>query len=237
MPLEVCCYNAASAIAATRYGANRIEICAGRAGGVTPSIGTIRFLCNELDIPVHVLIRPREGNFKYTPAEFEIMLDNTAQCLNAGAAGIVFGILQSDNTIDTDRCKQIITVAEDMQCIFHKAIDTCPDMQQACSEIIDCGFSGILTGGGSQNAEDGIETIRSLIANFGQVISIMPGGGIRSGNIKFIAEKTQAEWFHSSAISNIIIQSESSLYPDSEVAFCDQNEIFQMLKWINELQL
>lgn len=80
MPLEICCYNATSAIVAADAGANRIELCAGASGGITPSIGTIETVCNSINIPVHVLIRPREGNFNYSKKEFEVILKDIETC-------------------------------------------------------------------------------------------------------------------------------------------------------------
>ncbi|MBP8753927.1 MAG: copper homeostasis protein CutC [Chitinophagales bacterium] len=234
MPLEICCYNATSAIVAADAGANRIELCAGASGGITPSIGTIETVCNSINIPVHVLIRPREGNFNYSKKEFEVILKDIETCEKIKVAGVVFGILDSSKKVDVNRCKELISVANGMRCIFHKAIDIVPDIESAFETIIDCGFKTVLTSGGKQNVFHGLQKLLRLKQTFGSAIQIMPGGGIRSENISAINNVLHTEWYHSSAIINTNTNEKVEMYDNNDILMCNTQEINAMQLYLNK---
>jgi copper homeostasis protein len=214
--LEIACFNFESAKIAEQCGADRIELCENySAGGITPSVELIRKVKSEVLIPVHVMIRPRGGNFIYSNTEFNAMKNSVLQCKSAGIDGVVFGILTHDNRIDKNRCRELVTLAQPMSTTFHRAFDEVPDSTAALEEIIECCFSRILTSGKSNIATGGAELISELNLKAGDRIIIMPGGGVRAENILELKRKIGANEFHSSAIA-------------AAAVLADENEIRKM---------
>ena len=189
-----------SALIAQDCGADRIELCADLGiGGITPSHGMIQLATERLQIPIHVIIRPRRGDFLYTDAEFEAMRRDIEMAKSAGVQGVVIGILQSDGGIDTRRTRELIAVARPLSITFHRAFDMCRDPREALAELIDIGVDTLLTSGQEATAETGSPLIAELVARAAGKIDIMPGAGINAGNIGHIAEATGARSFHFSA--------------------------------------
>ena len=137
MLVEVCANSLESAQVAEAAGADRIELCCELAvGGVTPSFGMLAAVRDAVSIPIHVLIRPRSGDFCYTDAEFEAMFMDIAQCRKLGMEGIVSGCLLSDGPIDTAGTRRLMKEAAWGQFTFHRAFDRCPDA--GGSELARC---------------------------------------------------------------------------------------------------
>jgi copper homeostasis protein len=198
--LEICCANIASALNAQAAGADRIELCDNLwEGGTTPSFGMLKVLRQELKIQIFVLIRPRGGDFLYSDAEFNVMLEDIFLAKELGADGIVSGILKGDGTVDCDRTIALIEAASPLPFTFHRAFDCCRDLNEALDDIIFCGAKRILTSGGKNSVPEGIEILSALNKKAAARIIIMPGGGINSENIKTIKEKTGCSEFHLSA--------------------------------------
>ncbi|CAM3983138.1 copper homeostasis protein CutC [Mucilaginibacter galii] len=200
--LEVCANSAQSAIAAQNGGAHRVELCDNlHEGGTTPSYGQISATLKYLTIPVHVLLRPRPGDFLYTDLEFEVIKSDLEMCGKLGCAAIVTGVLNADGTIDKTRCAELVQLAKQngLKTTFHRAFDLCADMFQALDEIIELGFDCILTSGGKTTAIEGASKIAQLIQRAAGRISIMPGGGISEYNAADIVHFTGATEIHSSA--------------------------------------
>ena len=214
--LEIACFNFEAALIAEQGGADRIELCENYSlGGVTPGMELIQKVKSQVNIPVHVMIRPRSGNFVYSNAEFEEMKNSVQQCRDLKLDGVVFGILDEDNFVDKQKCAELINLAGPMSAVFHRAFDEINNPLDALEEIMDCGFTRILTSGKKQSAAEGKNLISELISNSNQRIIVMPGGGIRSGNISEIKNETGAMEFHSSAMNF------QALLPD-------KNEILKM---------
>ena len=188
------------AVEAERGGADRVELnSAVFLGGLTPSLGSIIEAKKKLDIPVMVMIRPRAGGFCYTQSEMEVMLRDAKLAVEHGADGLVFGILTSDGSVDTERCNRIIELAQGRQSVFHRAFDVTPDPLKALDQLIDIGLSRVLTSGQEKTAPEGIELIKNLIAHAGDRIEILPGSGLRPQNIRSFVEQTKAKQVHFSA--------------------------------------
>lgn len=202
--LEICANSVASAIAAEKGGAQRIELCTNLAeGGTTPSYGQIKWCVENLKLEVWPLIRPRGGDFLYTDAEFESMLADIAYCKQIGCDGVVTGILKVDGSVDEERCAKIIAVASPMPVAFHRAFDMSNDLSKALETVIELGFARILTSGGKENAFVGANELAKLVAQANSRIEIMPGAGINAENITEIAKITGAKSFHTTAKSII----------------------------------
>ena len=116
------------------------------------------------------------------------------------AGGFVFGILDSKNQVDLERNSELVALAHPLPCTFHRAFDETQDMGKALEDVIACGFDTILTSGGVQDAVAGVGALERLVKKAGDRIKIMPGGSVRSSNVKFLVDKTKAEWYHSAAI-------------------------------------
>ena len=124
MIVEVVCYSLESALAAQDAGANRIELCGGfPEGGTTPSFALIELVQRKLQIPVHVMIRPRGGDFLYSDTEFEVMMRDVEICKNLQVAGVVFGLLNPDGSLDISHCVDLIKHASPLNATLHRAFD------------------------------------------------------------------------------------------------------------------
>ena len=202
--LEVIGFNIESCILAQAAGANRIELCDNPGeGGTTPSYGFIKAAREILHIDLYPIIRPRGGDFFYSVAEFEVMKTDVQICKELGCDGVVIGILNSDGTVDKQRCKELVALAYPLGVTFHRAFDRVQNASQALEDIIEIGCERILTSGLVPAALDGAETLAALIKQADERIIIMPGSGVRSDNIIELAQKTGAVEFHTSARINI----------------------------------
>ncbi len=199
--IEIACFNLESAIIAEKSGADRIELCENyKEGGLSPDENLMKEVLRKTDIPVFVMIRPRTGNFFYTEKEIEIMKQQILNCKKHNCDGVVFGVLNPDNTINVEACKALVQLAQPLPCTFHRAFDETKNKELTLEQIISCGFKRILTSGGAATALEGKENLKQFVELANGRITIIPGGGIRSSNIKNISEATGALEFHSAAI-------------------------------------
>jgi len=198
--IEVCCGSVDDAVEAERGGADRIELNSSLLlGGLTPSLGSIIEVKKRLNIPVMAMIRPRAGGFCYTQAEMAVMQHDAELAVEHDVDGLVFGILTPDGEVDAERCKRIIELAQGRQTVFHRAFDVTPDPLKALDQLVNLGFSRVLTSGQEKTAPEGIELIRKLIVHAGDRIEILPGSGLRPHNIRAFVEQTKAKQVHFSA--------------------------------------
>ena len=149
------------------------------------------------------MIRPRGGDFVYSPTEFESMKIDIEICKKLNVDGVVFGILNPDNTVDKERCKELAQLALPLTSNFHRAFDRCSDPYKSLEDIIECGFQRILTSGREKIAMDSCGRLADLVRKSGDRIIIMPGGGVRKENLKTLANITRASEFHTSAINEL----------------------------------
>jgi copper homeostasis protein len=198
--LEICAYSFASCIEAQCGGATRVELCAGmHEDGTTPSYGTIVAARKQLEILLHVIIRPRGGNFVYNEQELQIMCDDIRMAKHCKVDGIVFGCLTQEGDVDIVACRRLMTEAAPLSVTFHRAFDACRNPQKSLEDIIELGCQRLLTSGQCDKAQDGIPLIRQLVRQAENRIVIMPGSGITPDNIAEIARETNAREFHTSA--------------------------------------
>ena len=201
--IEIACFNLESALIAQKVGADRVELCADMSvGGTTPTIEIIQQAREHLTIDLYVMIRPRGGDFVYSMHEIMYMYLDILEFKDIGVDGFVFGILTNDGKIDIEVNKALVDLAKPFPCTFHRAFDEVLDYEKALEDVISCGFSTILTSGTFPNVMEGKEVLKQLVNQAKNRIEIMPGGGLRSTNISEINEMVDANWYHSSAITD-----------------------------------
>lgn len=197
---EICANSIESCLAAQAGGADRVELCAGiPEGGTTPSYGEIAVAREVLDIKLHVIIRPRGGDFLYSPIEIKTMSADIEMARKTGVDGVVLGCLTATGDINMPVMKELMKAAEGLSVTFHRAFDVCRNPQKAMEEIIDLECDRILTSGQQATAKAGIPLLKELHAQADGRIILLAGCGVNEENIAHIASQTGIEEFHFSA--------------------------------------
>lgn len=195
--IEVCANSLASALAAQAGGAARVELCSALIeGGLTPSPATIELARERLNLKLHVLIRPRGGDFCYEETEFGLMKRDIAFCQRAGVDGVVIGMLLPDGSVDMSRMRELVDAARPMKVTFHRAFDMAADAFRALDDVIALGAERLLTSGQRGSAVEGKALIAELVRRAGNRLVIMPGAGINESNIRELVAATGAREFH-----------------------------------------
>jgi len=195
--IEVCVDSVASALAAERGGAQRVEICSDLLeGGVTPSLGLLAVVRSKVSVGLHPIIRPRPGDFCYSDAEFEIMRRDIELAKSEGADGVVLGILQTNGRVDVERTRALIELARPLSVTFHRAFDVSANLLEAFEDVCATGADRLLTSGGEQECLQGVDIVAQLVqASRGRVV-IMAGGRIGIKNASHIVEQTGVSEVH-----------------------------------------
>ena len=197
---EICANSAESCVAAQAGGAHRVELCASMPeGGTTPSFGEIRLARKLIDIRLHVIIRPRGGDFLYTPLELDVMEEDIHIARQAGADGVVFGCLTPEGDLDMPAMRRLMKISEGMSVTFHRAFDYVRSPEQVLEHLIDLGVNRVLTSGQQPTAMQGASLLAELVRQAAGRIVIMPGCGVNEWNIAELAACTGASEFHFSA--------------------------------------
>lgn len=195
--VEICVESVESALAAARGGADRVELCADLgSGGTTPSAGTIALTVGALDIPVHVLIRARGGNFMASELELQVMRYDIATAKAAGAAGVVLGLLHPEGTVGDELMRTLIEEARPMSVTFHRAFDSVANPFSSLETLIDLGVDRVLTSGGSSRATQGLDRLTRLVDQAAGRIAILAGGGVAEQNLREIVDQTGVREVH-----------------------------------------
>ncbi|XP_030626409.1 copper homeostasis protein cutC homolog [Chanos chanos] len=198
--MEVCVDSVESAINAERGGASRIELCSSLLeGGITPSIGLLQVVKENVRIPVYVMIRPRGGDFLYSDREVEVMKRDIELMKAHRADGLVLGALTEDGRVDAELCMELLAACRPLPVTFHRAFDMVHDPTIALETLISVGFERVLTSGCDGSALEGLPLIKRLVEQAKGRIVIMPGGGITERNLQRILEGSGAQEFHCSA--------------------------------------
>jgi len=197
--LEICVESVEYALAAERAGANRIELCSDlSSGGITPSAGLMETARRHVSVSMHVLIRPRAGNFFYSGLEIESMRDDIEAAKQIGMDGVVLGMLDKNNRVDVENTKTLVDLARPLPVTFHRAFDLTKARMAALEDVIRTGSSRILTSGGEGRATNALLTLTRLVQAAQGRIQIMPCGGINAGNVVLIVHTTAAHEIHTS---------------------------------------
>lgn len=198
---EVCANGVESCLAAQAGGADRVELCAGiPEGGTTPSYGEIKVARRKLThTRLHVIIRPRGGDFLYTPLEVERMIEDIKVCRDLGADGVVIGCLRADGTLDIEANHRLVEAAQGMSVTFHRAFDRACDPKAALEQLVALGVDRVLTSGQQPTALEGIALLQQLNEQASGRIAILAGCGVNESNIQTIQRATGVHEFHFSA--------------------------------------
>lgn len=195
--VEIAAHSVQSALAAQAGGAHRVELFSDPLeGGVTPSEGLIAVVRDQLKIPLHVIIRPRGGDFCYSDEEQEVMLRDIAAAKRMGVDGVVLGTLNPEGSVNVELTRELAEAARPMSVTFHRAIDVCRDLLTALNDVIACGADRALTSGGAALASEGIPVLASLVRQAGEQVSIMAAGGIRPRNVRAVIQQTGVREVH-----------------------------------------
>lgn len=202
--LEICLDSVESCVAAERGGAQRVELCADLAeDGITPSAGMIAAARASVHIGIHVMVRPRGGDFCYSDSEFDVMKRDVATARELGADGVVFGILTRDGMVDEARTRELVHLAGPMQTTFHRAIDATADPLGSLERLIVAGIGRVLTSGHAPTAMAGVGAIQQMVLRAARRIEIMAGVGITVENAREIRDRTGVRNIHVGSGANV----------------------------------
>jgi copper homeostasis protein len=195
--VEACVDSVASALAAERGGARRLELCDNLFdGGTTPSAGMLSAVKAAVRIPVFVIVRPRGGGFVYTDEEVMVMRLDVEAARMLGADGVVVGALTRDAAIDVERLRTLTAAANGLPVTFHRAFDLARDQAGAIDVLAQCGVARVLTSGGAPTAREGADAIGELVKHAAGRIAIMAGGGVREENVQDIVRRSRVREVH-----------------------------------------
>jgi copper homeostasis protein len=196
---ELCAETLEACLAAKKGGADRIELCSALSEeGLTPSHGLIRSAIELSGLPIHVLLRPRGGNFVYTRDEFLTICEDLLHARKLGARGFALGLLHNDHTVDIERTRELVALAAPLEVTFHRAFDLTPSLDTALEAVVATGCHRILTSGGMPDVVAGATNLAHLVVLAKDRIEIVAGGGLRLDNAALVARRTQASHFHGS---------------------------------------
>ncbi len=191
-----------AALTASKAGVHRLELCSSYAeGGETPGAGLLSFLKQRLSIPIFVMIRPRGGDFVYNADEINVMKEEIRLLKKLGADGFVFGVLNGDRTLNEVRCRELIHSADGLPCTLHRAIDVSRDLSDTLESAIKCGFKRVLTSGGADSVQNGLDRIFQMLTRAKERIIVMPGGGLKPEHVAPLSESGFLKEIHASCKS------------------------------------
>ena len=202
--IELCVEGIDGFLAAQEAGADRVELCASlMEGGLTPSLATIRAAVKAARIPVHVIIRPRGGDFLYSEAEFATMAEDIAALRGEGVSGVVIGCLTPDGRIDEARTRALVEAARPMSVTCHRAFDMTADAAEALEALVRCGVDRVLTSGQRDTAVEGIAILKSAVEQAAGRIVIMGCGALDADNIRKVRDEAGLEEMHFAALKTV----------------------------------
>lgn len=197
--LEVCADSVESVLAAESGGATRIELCQNLViGGTTPDASLFKEIRKYSDICIHILVRPRYGDFLYSDYEYNIMQDEIRMFRELGAQGVVIGMLRSDGHLDMERMKGLKEAAGDMSVTLHRAFDVCADPMEAMEQAVELGIHTILTSGQKENCTQGADLLAELQKKSNGRIVIQAGAGVDAEAVRLLYPKTGIQAYHMS---------------------------------------
>lgn len=195
--IEVACASVSDCVEAEAAGANRIELCSALAvGGLTPSMGLFVAARARTRLPIVCMVRPRAGAFCYGEDDLEAMRRDVEAFRDAGADGVVFGVLTPQGAADVERIRDLVERAGPLQTVFHRAFDLVPDPEGTVDALVAVGVTRILTSGQAPASLEGAPLLRRLAARAAGRVEILPGGGIRAATVTALMTATGLRAVH-----------------------------------------
>ena len=233
---ELCAETLAACEAAREGGADRIELCSALSeDGLTPSHGLIGAAVKQSGLPVHVLVRPRTGDFVYSEAEFALMREDLVHARTLGASGVVIGILLRDGRVDIKRTSELVALAAPLEVTFHRAFDLTPELEEALEDVIATGCHRLLTSGGEGTAIAGADALTRLVDLAATSIAIAAGGGVRPDNAATLVQRTKVKQLHSSLRREVEQRSASALASADSGYVVDVDDVRAIVRSLNSL--
>lgn len=198
--VEVAVDAVAGARIAAAAGADRLELCSSlQEGGLTPSLGLLQAVLEAVTVPIFAMVRPRAGDFLYDDDEFDVMRRDVRALREAGAHGLVCGILTADGCIDELRMAELCRLAAPLPVTCHRAFDLTADPFAALDALLRLGIARVLTSGAARSANEGSATIQALVARARGRITVMAGAGVRDDHASALVARTGCAEVHLSA--------------------------------------
>ena len=195
--VEACVDSLAAARRAAAGGAARLELCRNLVeGGTTPERELLTAVREQVTLPLHVLIRPRGGDFLYTGDEIAAMLRDIAAARRIGAEGVVLGGLDAAGGVDQALTSRLVQAARPLAVTFHRAFDRTSDPGEALEVLVGLGVERVLTSGQADTALEGVGLLGELVARAAGRITVLAGGGIRASNVRRILAATGVTEIH-----------------------------------------
>ncbi len=213
MRLEICIDTLAGLDVAIGAGADRIELCSALAlGGLTPSAGLMD-AASRVDVPVRAMIRPRQGDFVYTPAEIDVMCHDIEAVGAHRLEGVVIGANLASGELDEQTLRILVETAKasGLKTTLHRSFDLVGAPLQALELAIGIGIDAILTSGGAVTATLGMANIQTIVDAARGRIEIMAGSGISAMNVAELVHRTGVASIHASCGVNVPVSKSKSL--------------------------
>jgi copper homeostasis protein len=238
MILEICIDSVESALAAQEGGAARVELCADLDhGGTTPDISLIRSVRERISIPLHVMIRPRPGDFCYTSQEFGEMEREIEKAKELRVDGVVFGLLTERGEIDAGRTRNLLELARPLSVTFHRAIDESADLRRALDELKVIGADRVLTSAGKGDILQNAGLLGELVRRSDGKPTIMAGGGVNFENVREIVNRSNVREVHtlSAVLKDVSGVSQSSKSHSLSGKVVDPQKVRKMVRLLADI--
>ena len=201
MIIEICATSIESILNAQNAGAHRLELCENYSlGGVTPSEQFLNEAIKVSSLPIHVLIRPKGGDFIFNNQEYDLMINKINLFKAYNVKGFVVGFMEKDRSLNSDILSEFRKITKGFELTFHRAFDFLAYQEESIELLIEKDFNRILCSGNELSAEKGVENLRNYNKISNGRITIMPGGGVSLDNFQKFKRSSFNE-IHLSAIN------------------------------------
>lgn len=212
--IEAYVETAEQAAAAIAAGADRLELCGPGEGGLTPEPELVDAVVAAVNVPVHAMLRPREGDFVYSDAEFALMRADLQRLRSQRVQGVVFGVLLPDRRLDVARMRRLVDEAQGLATVCHRAFDRTPDAEDALRTLLALGVDEVLTSGHAETALDGADALRRFHALGAGRLAILAGGGVRPHNVRALVAQSGVHRVHARATDAAVIRGIRDAFSD-----------------------
>jgi copper homeostasis protein len=196
----------------------------------------IRSVREAISIGLHVMIRPRPGDFCYSDLEFDVMMRDIEIAKRLGVDGVVMGVLRSDRTVDVDRTKQLLHASRPLSVTFHRAIDDCLDVTKAFDDVARLGIDRVLTSGGKTDVLTGADVLRELVQKSHGKPKVLAGGGVSFENVVEVVTRTGVREVHAlSALSSEVEPRGHSGSPGQQLLTVDSEKVRMMVQLLSQI--